>query len=520
MIVRDLLTRWKIIVDNKTLNKLDRQIRQTKKNFKEAGREAIRFGKSLSLFVTAPLIGLGAILVKTASDAEEGASKFNTVFETIREEANRTAEELKNSFGLARSESQALLADTGDLLTGFGFTEKSALKLSKEVQELAVDLASFTNFSGGAQGASRALTKALLGERESIKSLGISILEEDVKARVLLNTTRGLTFETKRQAKAAATLMLAQEQSKKAIGDFSRTNQQFANRLRIMRARAIDLAVSFGQILLPPALRLVNAITGLLEFFDSLDPTVKKIILTVLALAAALGPALIAFGLLLKLIALLKGAFALALITMKTFTIAGALAFLKFAAIFAIVFLALEDLLAFFQGRKSVTAVIISEFNRMIEELNKSFSKMPAFVKSLVAVITLPFRALINLIQGVGAALGTLFGGGSFVDAFKALGQSVKGALDVDFDDLGALIGFEKGERTFRLPQAQPTATPAAAGGGTTQTTNTININSPITVPEGTPPELVGTKIKEGVQEMLDRELRETLNAVQPAVAF
>ena len=518
MIVRDLLTRWKIVVDNKTLGKLDRQIRQTKRNFNEAGKAAIKFGKNLSVFVTLPLVALGAVLVKTASDAEEGASKFGTVFSALRKESEATAEQLKKDFGLSRAQSKELLADTGDLLTGFGFSQKAALELSNSVQELAVDLASFTNFSGGADGASRALTKALLGERESIKSLGISILEEDVKARVLLNTKKGLRFETERQAKATATLQLAQEQSKNAIGDFARTNQQFANRLRIMRARINDLAVSFGQILLPPALRLVNAITSLVEFFDTLDPSVKTIILSVLAVAAALGPALIAFGLLAKVLALAKGGFLIAKIAMAKFSLVGVLSFLAFIAVIAAVFLVLEDLLAFFQGRKSVTAIIISEFNRMIEQLNKSFSKMPAFVKSLVAIITLPFRALINLIQGVGAALGTLFGGGSFSDAFSALGQSVKGALDVDFNDLGALIGFDKDERTFRLPQSQPTAVPGAAGA--TQTTNTINISSPITVPEGTPPELVGNKVKEGVEAAMDKQLRDALNTVQPAVAF
>lgn len=518
MIVRDLLTRWKIVVDDKTLNKLDRQIRQTKRNFRDAGKEAIRFGKNLSVFVTLPLLGLGAVLVKTASDAEEGASKFGTVFESIRNEANQTAEDLKNSFGLSRAESKALLADTGDLLVGFGFTEKSALKLSNEVQQLAVDLASFTNFSGGADGASRALTKALLGERESIKSLGISILEEDVKARVLLNTTRGLTFETKRQAKAAATLMLAQEQSKKAIGDFARTNQQFANRLRIMRARINDLAVSFGQILLPPALRLVNAVTSLVEFLDTLDPSVKTIILSVLGVAAALGPALIAFGLLAKVLVLAKGGFQIARIAMTKFSLAGVLSFLAFIAVIAAVFLVLEDLLAFFQGRKSVTAVMVDAFNRAIDAINAKFKTFPDIFKQAVTGALLPLRLLINTIQGIGGALGAL-SQGDFGGAKAALAEIITKSFDFDFDDVGAALGFDVSERTFRLPQAQPSLT-APSGAGSVVNTNTININSPITVPEGTPPELVGNKVKEGVEAAMDKQLRDALNTVQPAVAF
>ena len=95
-------------------------------------------------------------------------------------DALQTAETFKKSFGLSSQAAMGLLADTGDLLVGFGFTEKEALNLSKQVNELAVDLASFTNFSGGADGASQALTKALLGEREAIKSLGIAITEADL----------------------------------------------------------------------------------------------------------------------------------------------------------------------------------------------------------------------------------------------------------------------------------------------------------------------------------------------------
>ena len=98
-----------------------------------------------------------------------------------KKKAEDTAKTFRQSFGLSRKAAKQLLGDTGDLLVGFGFTEDAALDLSKKVNELAVDLASFTNFSGGAEGASLALTKALLGERESIKSLGIAITEADLK---------------------------------------------------------------------------------------------------------------------------------------------------------------------------------------------------------------------------------------------------------------------------------------------------------------------------------------------------
>jgi len=201
--------------------------------------------------LSSAFVGLGRESLNAASDAEETASKFGVVFSSISSDAEKTADDLAKNFGLASSESKKLLSDTGDLLTGFGFSQKGALDLSKQVQELAVDLASFTNFSGGAAGASQALTKALLGERESVKSLGISILETDVKRQVALNTSKGIEFATNREAKAYATLQLAVKQSGNAIGDFARTSQQLANQQRILDANLKTTSENFGKGLIP-----------------------------------------------------------------------------------------------------------------------------------------------------------------------------------------------------------------------------------------------------------------------------
>lgn len=204
-------------------------------------------------------------LIKMASDAEETSSKFATVFRTVSEESEAMAKNLSRNYGLSSTAAKKMLGDTGDLLTGFGFTGEAALDLAGDVGKLAVDLASFTNYSGGAEGASQALTKALLGERESVKLLGISILEEDVKAKVALLTKQGMTFETERQAKAYATLLIAQEQSKNAIGDFERTSESFANQQRILNARLGDLAVTLGEKILPPATKVLSWMVSIVE---------------------------------------------------------------------------------------------------------------------------------------------------------------------------------------------------------------------------------------------------------------
>jgi hypothetical protein len=257
-------------------------------------------GKTMAvvgLAVTAVSVGL----IKMASDAEETASKFSVVFQDVSDAATESAKNLAENFGLSSVAAKQLLGDTGDLLTGFGFSGAAALDLSSKVNELAVDLASFTNYSGGAEGASKALTKALLGERESVKSLGISIMEVDVQAKILELTQQGLTFETERQAKAIATLTLMQEQSKNAIGDFARTSESFANQMRILKARVSDLGVALGEKLLPMATAMINKaviivekMTAWVKAHPKLVEWITKLGFTLGIIAAIGGPILMA----------------------------------------------------------------------------------------------------------------------------------------------------------------------------------------------------------------------------------
>lgn len=242
------------------------------------------------------VFAVGRKLLQLGSDFEETDSKFATVFRSVSAESEKTAKNLENDFGLSSLASKTLLSDTGDLLTGFGFTGKMALGLSDEVQKLAVDLASFTNFSGGAKGASMALTKALLGERESVKSLGISILDADVKARVKQMEAMGkLVGMTMRQKKAFATLRIAQEQSKNAIGDYARTSDSFANTIRRLSAIAENFGVFMGKTLVRimlPFVRIMEKIgkfavenkTFFQDFLTVLVPMVGTIGLIVVAI--------------------------------------------------------------------------------------------------------------------------------------------------------------------------------------------------------------------------------------------
>lgn len=381
-------------------------------------------GLALSVGVTLPL-GLMAVSFKNAArDAIETRSKFATVFKDITQSSEQSADNLAKNFGLTGTKARELLGNTGDLLSGFGFTGEAALTLSTQVNELAVDLASFTNFSGGAEGASAALTKALLGERESLKTLGIAILEKDVKAKVSQLLAEGQTFASLRQAKAQATLVLAMEQSKNAIGDFARTSGDLANQERITSSRIQDLKESFGQALLPVALKVTKVIRSIAERFTALTPSTKKTILIVAGLVAVLGPLL-----------LLIGGIGLALPAIATgFVAVGAVASLAFGPLGIL-----------------ITAIALGAVF-----IIKNWSKVKAFFSGFASAISAKFgptmTRLVSQFKEAASVIADLFGSDSeaatnltnFANIGTLVGDIIGGALSIivrGISGVGAILG-------------------------------------------------------------------------------
>lgn len=260
--------RVKVYVEVEGKGNVKRDLNDVRKIGDKTSKSLVSSFKASWLKIAAGAVALKkaidfAIVAKNAArDAKEINSKFLTVFESIQNEAKLTAQTLSESFGLARSSAEKLLSSTGDLLVGFGFAEKQALELSNRVSTLAIDLASFTNFEGGATRASEALTKAILGETESAKSLGIVIRQNTKEFRdqvKQLQETQGLTAQ---QAKAIIILDEAYKQSSKAIGDFARTQDQLANQERIVNERYKATLETIGNGLVPVFIDLTKAAGG------------------------------------------------------------------------------------------------------------------------------------------------------------------------------------------------------------------------------------------------------------------
>lgn len=219
--------------------------------------------------------------VAAFSDMEEARNRFSVTFENTIDKANTSMETLRSEFGLSRSAAYGMLASTGDLLTGFGMTSESALDLSEKAARLGMDLYSYTNYAGGATGATHAITAAMLGETERMKGLGVVIRQDSDSFKKMVKEQMQTKGVTESVAKAFAVYTEIVNQSKNAIGDWNRPGETFAQVLQAQGQLLNEFKTNVGETLQTPVKAFMKNINSLLEGFNNLDKSTQKFIVTV-----------------------------------------------------------------------------------------------------------------------------------------------------------------------------------------------------------------------------------------------
>lgn len=244
-----------------TLKIVPRESQNAAQSLTKLGNTAVTALKGFATaYVVTRINELRKELVQAGSDAEETANKFNVVFATVSERANQAADNLRLNYGLSREGAQAALSSVGDLLSGLGVASDKALELAQQTVQLGTDLASFTNYAGGAEGATQALTSALLGETEAAKSLGVVLTDDQMEkyASSVGKSWKNLNLAEKAQLRLNAAIA----QSPNAVGDFARSMNSYANQVRIADAISRDFTTTVGEGLLQAHTSALIAING------------------------------------------------------------------------------------------------------------------------------------------------------------------------------------------------------------------------------------------------------------------
>ncbi len=283
---------------------LNKSIDSTQRRLQKLSQSALRLGKTLSLSLTLPIVALGAVLAKAASNAEETQAKFDKVFGEFAKDTEQWAKDYSKSVNRGVVENLRFLSSVQDLFVPLGFARGEAAEMAKSVVKLATDIASFNNLP--TKDVLRDIQGAMVGMHITVRKYGVLLNEATINQELLnIGIEGGIKAATDAE-KVQARLNLIMKGSADAAGDALRTVDSFANQMRGLAADAGDLAESLGALLLPTLKDIIKVIRDWLQAFLALDDNTKKTILTIAALVAAIGPAIFIFGALLKAVIALK----------------------------------------------------------------------------------------------------------------------------------------------------------------------------------------------------------------------
>lgn len=406
MIVREFVTKLGFDIDEQKLREFDslvklsiRGVAKLQTHIRGVGEDIKFLGGRMTTFLTAPIVIAGGAMIKFAADAEETRNKFDVIFRDMIGGANDVANAFAKDFRIAGTTSRELLSGTGDLLTGFGFTQEKALELSNQVQRLAGDLASFQNIQGGVQEAGDKLTKGILGETENLKLMGIAVNQGSKEFRAMTKNIVASEKVSERQAKVLAILRIAFSQSKNAIGDFARTQESFSNQWKIFIELLKETAAQFGKFLIPMATRVLRILNSIFTLINKLPNPIKKMIVVFATFVAVLGPIifvigsiLASFGLLILKIILLQ----------KVFAFFG----LSFVSVFSKMFFTVGRLIAAFSPLSFALKLIAVAMSAFVLKL----AAVIAIIVAISAVIGLLIEDIAVWVQGGDSLIGSLLG--------------------------------------------------------------------------------------------------------------
>lgn len=242
------------------------------KNLSGAAVAVGTFAGTLAARAVPAAIDFGKELFNVGQAAETMSKKADTVFGSSSADIKQWADGINESLGISDERVVGLAASMGDLLVPLGFSREAAAEMTKTSLDAAGALAAWSGGQYDAAQVSDIMTKAMLGEREGLKGLGISINQAEVDERALAIARKEGRDEITAQDKALATQALILEKSADAQTAWSDGTMDSIKAQNELSATIDDVKTDIGKALVPMVQKAVQWITG------SFIPAIKSLI--------------------------------------------------------------------------------------------------------------------------------------------------------------------------------------------------------------------------------------------------
>jgi hypothetical protein len=253
-------------------------------NRSESGLQRFAKGaRRYALGITAALTTAGVFSVKAAVNLGEQVNKATVVFRGSEKVILDWAKTTADSIGISNRAALEAAGTFGNMLVPMGFARKEAANMSKNLVNLAADMASFNNASP--EETLDALRSGLAGESEPLRKFGVFLSDARLKQEALRLGLYDGVGALSASAKAQATYALILKDTKDAQGDFGRTSGSLANQQRILRAEMEDAAAQLGTSLIPALTKVAKVLSTVIGWTQQ-HATATKILVGVLGGAA------------------------------------------------------------------------------------------------------------------------------------------------------------------------------------------------------------------------------------------
>lgn len=261
-------------IDSKGFNKgtasLSKQASGLKGAFASLGKVAI------AAFSIKQIVKFSKEAVKLASDIQEVQNVVDTAFGDMKYKMEQFAEIALETYGISKLTAKETGSTFMAMAKGMDIANEMASEMSLQLTALSADMSSFYNKTQ--EVTSTALKSVFTGETETLKQFGIVMTEANLEAFRLAQGIEKSYKNMSQAEKVALRYNYVMNATKLAQGDFSKTQNSWANQTRLLSERWKELLSILGSGLVKVLTPVINALNTLLQYILELASAVSQLL--------------------------------------------------------------------------------------------------------------------------------------------------------------------------------------------------------------------------------------------------
>lgn len=207
----------------------------------------------------------GAACIELGSNVAEVQNVVDVSFDDMAYKMEEFADTAINSFGMSELAAKKTGSTYMAMARGMGVVPDAASDMAIALTGLSGDVASFFNISQ--EDAAYKLRSIFTGETEALKDLGVVMTQANLQQYALSHGMNSNIQAMSQAEKVALQYSFVVDSLKLAAGDFARTQNSWANQVRILAMQWQEFMSIIGQTLttvLLPVVKMLNTIVAAL----------------------------------------------------------------------------------------------------------------------------------------------------------------------------------------------------------------------------------------------------------------